>query len=711
MGSVTHVQGVVRGEVMRRDTELHSQHVRDQESSPPLSDFSFTDINLSTSKAFETPRFWVNRSAGVLGANPSRVLHTCPGDLDGDLLLEPPHQDRIADVPMVQMTSQSITVGIAPEVSGNYQHAQQSDLSARLELKDSFNMQFSGLLSVEGGLNLNFGLDSLLSRGSDGTQHGMTRKGSRKNSLGLNARNALEYSLASEMQRQRAAAALEKASASSDVTITANAGVISLQFTISNSGSQAVVLSEPSFAVLSQLRDANGHARTVTVVPEQGIASQHAGDPWLRQQGMVLTLGPGESRTIALRLEGQSTSMIMELMRKSRATWATLNFGKQTALTDPRLHDEGAMIPGTERDMSRDLVSRIRKRTIPFLFAPPVQGPFGKARTSLLAAVPPGVLENDGSVACWHDQGQNPYLGATLSDLFRYHGNIDTTWEQAHEVTTDDGSVLVLPRVGPTLSSLSATVSQDTLMALSHEERRQRGRWELQVYHRDYGVVSAQAMMGMRLTPDHIVHLRWVDGQTLLERSLPDLIHRGQARTDAAKPHVEVRPGDTVNVTLRRLRFARPFIEEHRANMWKRGEGFYHLFQPRVRGTHYAYDQLPHMLRDRMQVRYAYVHPGQEHYSQIEWKRASVSRDGAMTIKVPHGLEVPEGAKLVVQALPIVTQRREGVFVGDAREAHSPLMLFGRRVHEEYPVALDYDFEIMPGTSSAPHAGSAIHQS
>jgi hypothetical protein len=634
---------------------------------------------------------------------PQSTPPPCAIDLDGDLLIENPARDRVADVPMVEMDHQAITIGITPEISGSITTHRASDFEATLELKEGLTSEMSGLLSIEGGFNLGLGLNLTSRHG--GSESGTSSESTEGNALNIGAKTSqrMEYSRTSELQRRRVANHLAKIEQNKEVRLTPKAGYISIQFRVRNSGSQAVVLGDPSFAVNARVAAQDGTARLLTVAPEQAIMSAQIQDPSsgifydpiAMQQTLSITLGPGESRTISLRLNEQDTSMILELLKHSKATWASLHFGKQTAITDATITAAGVVTPGVERDISRDLVSRIRKRTIPFHFHPPRRGAgqFGRPRTTLLAAA-------NGCV----DTARGPEI--SLPELFAHHGNLATDWDNTR-VTSDavDQHRLFFPRIGRIPSTVFTREDIQGLSRLTPTQRSQQGRWELQVYHRDFGAVPATAMHSLRLTPEHQVLLRWVDGNTLLENADR---RAGTVRRHATLHHLAgtafpVMAGARVTLRPHSVRLDRALLGEKQVVVSRTIQRTKLLYQKALHGSTFPMSRLPTPIKQRMQMRYAIVSSSQvtkpisdASWQHVQWRNVPLRTDGSTTLTIPDDISVPSDAQLVLQPLPFEVLRKEGVFLQDRSGRESPFWTMGRYHRDRYAYDVMTDIIVAP---------------
>lgn len=630
-----------------------------------------------------------------------------PCDLDGDLLVESPSQDRIADVPMLQMADQQLTVGLTPELSAGTVRRNTTELSATLHLQESFHVRMSGLLSIEGGLNLNSAFKNASGGGAAGgaTAPQAERRQERSEILGLNAKHALEYDLKSQAELDRVAKRTRQLETTEEIRIGPEAGFIAIQFTIHNAGRQAVELSDASFAVASRFANADGTERIVTVVPEQAVPATQASIPPNPPNPFTVTLAPGESRTIALRLEGQDTGTILALLRESRAAWATLHFGKQTALTDPRVLPDGTVVRGEARDVSRDLVSRLRKQTIPFLFEPPLrEGALGAARTSLLAAAPAPV--DDGPETC-APNASHP-TGATLPELFQYHGNLPANWADAARIADSTSPRWTLNRVGPVVSTLGADTDLAWLAGLPTSERRRHGRWELTVLHRDYGPTDVPDPATTRLTADHLVTLRWVDGQALLERHAGTPTREAAlAMNGAAIAPLAVAAGDTATLRIASVEFKRPLLEEQWTDFRSAHSETVRHFSKVERGTHFALSRLRPDLRRQLRIRYAIVSRAEwergtlrEAPQRIPWHDADLPADGTLRVRVPDDGTVPEDAVVIAQPYPLSAIRHEGQFLVRSDGTLTPRILsqfpFGWTARDHLPLILHGHVEVLP---------------
>lgn len=638
---------------------------------------------------------------------------TCPLDIDGDLIIEDPHQDRIADVPMVQMVSQSITVGLVPEVSGSVVEQRSSDYEVTLSLNQSFSMQLSGLLSVEGGFNSTVAGDTTASG----------------KSMGFNAKESLQYDLKTELTRQAVVKRLNRVESSREVRITPKSGYVSIQFQIRNSGSQAVALSAPSFAVLSRVVDRNGNVRTITIVPDQPI-SQSASPVYTPGAGGVLgpgggiippnvgipatpaessiTLGPGETRTISLRLTGQDSSMILDLLKNSEATWATLHFGKQTAITDAKVNPDGSITPGSERDISRDMVASIRKRTIPFYFVPPPTDDvtLGMPRTTLFAATPPGIISEKGERQCMQDNLGRVHIGATLPDLLHYHGQDAIDWGRVTIRKDTHGPFWILPQIGPVASTLAENPDPVWLGSLSSDERRKLGRWELQVLHRDYGAIAVQDLQNTRLGPEHSVVLRWVDGETVLSRMSGNQPIRRQlvSLSDAQSTPIPVKPGSLVRLQIKNVTLDRPLLGERLMKNEQTPGGGVRSYGIVNRGTTFPVETFAGEFRHQVHFRYTYMTPDQAAQyrngapSTIDWEDAWADPSGTVMIQVPTRRMIPANAQLVVETERATVRRRSGDFATDSRGNESDGHWYwhtGRIFKEYYRTTLEGTVEVV----------------
>lgn len=669
---------------------------------------------------FRTSPFWNTTPPYTLMGNssPDTTVHlgSCTPDIDGDLLIEDPHQDRIADVPMVQMVSQSITVGLTPEVSGSVVEQRSSDYEVTLQLNQSFSMQLSGLLSVEGGFNTAITGDT-------------TTTGK---SVGYNAKESLQYDLKTELSRQAVVKRLNHVESGREVRITPKSGYVSIQFQIRNSGSQAVALSEPSFAVLSRVVDRNGNTRNITIVPDQPLSQSTS--PVFQPTGGVLgpgggiipplvgmpttpsdasiTLGPGESRTISLRLTGQDSSMILELLRSSEATWATLHFGKQTAITDAKVNPDGSVTPGAERDISRDLVSSIRKRTIPFFFVPPSTGEaaLGMPRTTLFAATPPGEVSDKGELQCLQDNLGRVQIGATLPELLHYHGQDAINWDHVVEKKDAHGPFWILPQIGPVASTLPENPDSFWLTSLPPDERRKMGRWELQILHRDYGAIAIKDLAETRLDPEHSVVLRWVDGETVLSRMTDNQPIRRQvvslARTQSTA--IPVRPGSVLRFQIRNVKLDRALQGERLESEERGSDGTRRTYKTVDRGTTFPIDAFASEFPHQVHFRYTFMTPEKAAQYQrgisgpLEWQDAWVGPNGTVMIQVPRRRLIPANAQMVIETEPTTIRHRYGTFAVGANGHESDGHWYwrtGHSVNETYRTTLDGTVEVVPPIS------------
>lgn len=667
--------------------------------------------------SFRMSPFWDASPPFSMMAQPAPVASVRPGmcspDIDGDLIIEDPHQDRIADVPMVQMVSQSITVGLVPEVSGSVVERRSSDYEVTLNLNQSFSMQLSGFLSVEGGFNSSVTGDT-------------TTAGK---SMGFNAKESLQYDLKTELTRQAVVKRLNHVESGREVRITPKSGYVSIQFQIRNSGSQAVALSAPSFAVLSRIVDRNGNTRTITIVPDQpisqssspiytpgtggilgpggGIIPPTVGMPTTPSESTI-TLGPGETRTISLRLTGQDSSMILELLKSSEATWATLHFGKQTAIADAKVNPDGSVTPGSERDISRDMVASIRKKTIPFYFVPPPTDDtaLGMPRTTLFAATPPGVISEKGELQCLQDNLGRVHIGATLPDLLHYHGQDFVDWGHVTARKGSHGPFWILPQIGPVASTLPENPEPVWLSSLPSEERRKLGRWELQVLHRDYGAIEVRDLQNTRLGPEHSVVLRWVDGETVLSRMADNQPIRRQivSLSDTQSTPIPVRPGSLVRLQIKNVTLDRPLLGERLLKDEQTSGGGVRSYGVVNRGTTFPVETFAGEIRHQVHFRYAYMTPDQAaRYrngvsATIDWEDAWADPSGTVMIQVPTRRMIPANAQLVVETERATVRRRSGNFSvdgqGNERDGHW-YWRTGRIFTESYRTTLDGTVEVV----------------
>lgn len=680
---------------------------------PPLSNPPFQMKSPSPFWVAATPPYMTLAQPSPTTDDPIQP-GVCQPDIDGDLILEDPHQDRIADVPMVQMVSQSITVGLVPEVSDSVTERRSSDYEVTLQLNQSFSMQLSGLLSVEGGFNT--------AVTGDGTTKGK--------SMGLNAKESLQYDLKTELSRQAVVKRLSHVERDREVRITPKSGYVSIQFQIRNSGSQAVALSDPSFAVLSRVVDRTGATRTITIVPDQplsqstspiftpgtggvlgpggGIIPPTVGIPTAPAESSI-TLGPGETRTISLRLTGQDSSMIMELLKSSEATWATLHFGKQIAITDAKINSDGSVTPGAERDISRELVASIRKRTIPFHFVPPATGDptLGMPRTSLFASAPPGLISEKGELQCLQDKLHRVHVGATLPELMGYQGHSAIDWRQVASKKSSHGPYWILDQIGPVVSTLPESPDEVWLASLDPDERKKIGRWELQVMHVDYGAIAVADLKNTRLGPEHAVVLRWVDGETVLSRMAGGQPIRRQFVSLASKlsTPIPVTPGSLLRFQIRNVTLNRPLRGEALLREERSAEGTRRTYGAVDRGASFPVGvfaaDYPHQAR----FRYTYMTPEQhEQYTRgkhgaLEWKDAWADPSGIVIIKVPTRRMVPANAVMVVETVPATMRRRNGVFTVGTNGHESDGHWYNRTgstIKDSYGTILEGTVEVVP---------------
>ncbi|MBI4237730.1 MAG: hypothetical protein HY696_04845 [Deltaproteobacteria bacterium] len=633
-------------------------------------------------------------------------------DMDGDLLIESPAEDRIADVPLLQMTDQQLTVGLTPELSASTIRRSATELTATLHLQESFHVRMSGLLSIEGGLNLNSAFKSATpAPAGGGTSPQTERRQERSDVLGLNAKHALEYDLKSQAEMDRVAKRVRQLETTEEARLGVRSGFISIQFKIQNTGRQAVELSGASFAVASRFANADGTERVVTIVPEQAVPATQPSLPPNLPTPFTVTLAPGETRTISLRLEGQDTSTILELLGQSRATWATLHFGKQVAITDPRVLPDGTVVRGEARDVSRDLVSSLRKHTIPFLFEPPpLHGELGAARTSLLAAAPAPSADHADRCA----PSDHAVAGATLPELFQYHDNLTTDWGNAFRLDDAAGPRWILNQVGPVASTLGADVDMQWLSTLPTAERQRHGRWELTVLHRDYGPTDVPTLRTTRLNTEHLVALRWVNGQALLERAAGTPVHESALTLNGtAITPIGVQPGGTATLRFQSVEFKRPLLEEQWIDFTSRNGDTVRHFSKVERGTQFALDRLRPEPRQQLRIRYAIVSRAAWERGMartapqlIPWHDLPVPPNGVLHLPIPDNDRVPEDAVVIAQPYPVEMQRREGQFIVRSDGSLTPRILsqfpFGWTVRDHLPVILHGTVEVLPARVHSP---------
>ncbi len=658
---------------------------------------------------------WNNRSLALAHSNSSLVsplsapaspsIPTPPdlaADLDGDLLIENGDRDRIADIPMVELLDQRITIGLTPEVSKTVTSNRTGNFEASVQLTQNTSTQRTHLLSIEGGLNLKLGIggSSTLSDGADR----ISRNNSHDTGLnfGSNNNNEFKYSRERHAEFQRVASSIDHSEQRGEITLSPNAGYISLQFTLKNSGTQTVVLHDPSFAVMSHLGRDGSLPRQLTVIPEQSIQAAQVSDPWLRAQALAITLAPGEIRTISLRLPNQSTSTIMEILRSSQAIWATLHFGRQTAVSDPILLADGTVIPGNERDISRDLISRIRKRTIPVYFEPPARGdtlrPLG--HTSLISAARPNYVKDLG----------RPQVGITIPELLRLQHGQKISLEDPLPIKGADKSRYQVNQIGPVRSTLPHDIGIASLTTIPVEKLKQLGRWEIQVSHRDYGPIRIPDWQHTLLTPDHSVSVRWVDGATVLKRLRASKqittrpLHVGPDRIDP----VSVSPGSMVQIKLSTIDLDEPLLQSTGKVIARELDKVLWNYHTTKGGTKFSLQRLSSDLRQQLRFRYAIVSrkqaeavhtPGE--LSEISWHEIPLAKSNSVSISIPTDMSVPEDAVLITNLAPISNPWKRGPFVQQLNNGRLIMLPgAGERGRQILHPRIEGQVEIVPPTKT-----------